>query len=98
MSRFVFCLALGLPFVSFAQQPVRCETTPFGVTKCSDGQVGVQQGSGQTVWNNNVVGTPQPYGNQTTFSNGTSAVQNGNQTTYSNGKTCTNNNGLISCR
>jgi hypothetical protein len=94
--RIVISLLLALPITAQAQQPVRCETTAYGVTKCSDGQVGVRQSSGQTVWNGNTVATPN--GNQTTFSNGTSATQNGNQITYSNGKTCVNNNGVIACR
>lgn len=94
--RIVISLLLTLPITAQAQQPVRCETTAYGVTKCSDGQVGVRQSSGQTVWNGNTVATPN--GSQTTFSNGTSATQNGNQITYSNGKTCVNNNGVLACR
>jgi hypothetical protein len=96
MKQLAAFLLMAVPLLVHAQQPVKCETTPYGVTKCSNGQVGVQQASGQTVWNGNTVATPN--GNQSIFSNGTTATQNGNQITYSNGKTCVNNNGVIACR
>lgn len=75
---------------------VHCETTPYGVTKCSNGMVGTANSVGQTEWSNGVVGTQD--GNRTNYSNGTTAIQNGNQINYSNGKSCINNNGNISCR
>jgi len=84
--------------ISFAQQPVHCETDRNGVTKCSNGMVGQYNGNGTTVWNNGVVGQQAPNSNQTNFSNGASATVNGNQINYSNGKSCTNYNGSIGCR
>lgn len=78
----------------FAQ--VNCETTPYGVIKCSNGMVGTTNSVSQTAWSNGVVGTQD--GNRTNYTNGTTAIQNGTQINYSNGKSCINNNGNISCR
>jgi hypothetical protein len=100
---YAFIAIATLPLSGFTQQAVNCQTTPYGVTTCSNGMVGNQNSSGQTNWSggnlgsNNVIASPNGNGG-TYYSNGTSSTTWGNQTTYSNGQTCVNNGGQISCR